>query len=86
MTSNINVNNIITTFPIPGQDNDSQGFRDNFTNIKNSFNAAKAEIEDLQNKAVLKDALISTALNNNMAGVKLRSAEIFDFRETQIDY
>ena len=86
MTSNINVNNIITTFPIPGQDNDSQGFRDNFTNIKNSFNAAKAEIEDLQNKAVLKDALISTALNNNMAGVKLSSAEIFDFRETQIDY
>ena len=34
MASNINPNNVDTTYPIAGQDNDSQGFRDNFTNIK----------------------------------------------------
>ena len=31
MTSSINPNNIDGTYPIAGQDNDSQGFRDNFT-------------------------------------------------------
>ena len=86
MTSNINVNNIITTFPIPGQDNDSQGFRDNFTNIKISLTNAKSEIEELQGKALLKNPLTGTALANNMAGSSINSAEIYDFRETQIDY
>jgi hypothetical protein len=31
---------IDTTFPIAGQDNNSQGFRDNFTNIQNGLNLA----------------------------------------------
>ena len=34
MASNINPNNIDGTYPVAGQDNDSQGFRTNFTNIK----------------------------------------------------
>ena len=37
MTSQINFNNIDGTYPIAGQDNSSQGFRDNFTNTKNNF-------------------------------------------------
>ena len=52
MASNIVPGNIDGTFPIAGQDNSSQGFRDNFTAIKNNFEDAKTEIEDLQtNKA-----------------------------------
>ena len=35
---NINVNNIDGSFPVAGQDNDTQGFRDNFTNIKTALN------------------------------------------------
>ena len=37
MASSINPNNIDTTYPVAGQDNDSQGFRDNFTNIKSKL-------------------------------------------------
>jgi hypothetical protein len=48
MASNINITNIDTTYPIAGQDNDSQGFRDNFTNINTNFTEAKSEIEALQ--------------------------------------
>ena len=48
MASNINLTNIDTTYPIAGQDNDSQGFRDNFTNINTNFTEAKTEIEALQ--------------------------------------
>jgi hypothetical protein len=48
MSSNINPNNINGNFPVAGQDNDSQGFRDNFTNILNNFSFAASEISDLQ--------------------------------------
>jgi hypothetical protein len=68
MTSNINPNNIDGQYPVAGQDNNSQGFRDNFTNTKTNFAYASAEITDLQNKAVLKSALTGATLNNNMGG------------------
>lgn len=55
--SNINPQNIDGTFPIAGQDNNSQGFRDNFTNTINNFTFAAAELTDLQTYAVLKGPL-----------------------------
>ena len=51
MASNINTNNIDETYPIAGQDNDSQGFRDNFQNIKTAIGVAKTEITSLQNSS-----------------------------------
>jgi hypothetical protein len=87
--SNINPNNINGSYPIAGQDNDSQGFRDNFTNILNNFNFAKSEIEDIQNKAIFKTALSGAALSNDMGGsimanVSLKSAglALYDFGST----
>ena len=55
--SNINPQNIDGTFPIAGQDNNSQGFRDNFTNTINNFTFSAAELTDLQTYAVLKGPL-----------------------------
>jgi hypothetical protein len=52
MASNINTTTIDTKYPIAGQDNDSQGFRDNFFNINANFIQAKSEIEVMQNKVV----------------------------------
>jgi hypothetical protein len=57
MTSAINPNNIDGSYPVSGQDNNSQGFRDNFTNIKVNFQDAAKEITDLQNKALLRAPL-----------------------------
>ena len=52
MASKIVPGNVDGTYPKAGQDNSSQGFRDNFTAIKNNFTEAKSEIEDMQtNKA-----------------------------------
>ena len=57
MASNIVPGNIDGTYPIAGQDNSSQGMRDNFTAIKNNFTEAATEITDLQtNKASLNAA------------------------------
>jgi len=79
MTSAINPNDIDGTYPIAGQDNNSQGFRDNFTNTKTNFQYAANEITDLQTNAVLKAALAGTALNNDMNGSPLSNANISDF-------
>lgn len=49
MASNIDSVNIDEEFPIAGQDNDSQGFRDNFNTIKTSLATAATEITTLQN-------------------------------------
>ena len=48
MASNINTTNIDAAYPVAGQDNDSQGFRDNFSTIKSNFVASKTEIEAIQ--------------------------------------
>jgi len=82
MTSQVNPNNIDGTYPVAGQDNDSQGFRDNFTNIRNNLTYAKAEIEDLQNKAVLKSALTNSTLSNDMAGNAIVGSSLTSWRET----
>lgn len=60
MSSNINPNNINGNFPVAGQDNDSQGFRDNFTNILNNFSFAATEINDLQNSVTATQAVVQT--------------------------
>lgn len=85
MTSQVNPNNIDGTYPVAGQDNDSQGFRDNFTNIRNNFTYIKAEVEDLQNKAVLKSALINNTLDNNLQGNALVGAALTSWREVYYD-
>lgn len=50
MASNINSADVDALYPIAGQDNDSQGFRDNFSTIKNSLSTAASEITALQDK------------------------------------
>jgi hypothetical protein len=84
MPSQINPNNIDGSYPVANQDNNSQGFRDNFTNIKVNFQDAAAEITDLQNKAVLKAALTGGVLDNNMNDVLLYAAKIQDFSATKV--
>jgi hypothetical protein len=78
MTSAINPNNIDGAYPVAGQDNNSQGFRDNFTNTKTNFQYAADEISDLQSKVVLKAALTGTTLDNDMLGVSLSNAVLSD--------
>ena len=51
MASNIVSSSIDETFPIAGQDNNSQGFRDNFSAIKAGLASAASEITALQNGA-----------------------------------
>ena len=84
MTSAINPNNIDGAYPVAGQDNNSQGFRDNFTNTATNFQYAADEISDLQANAVLKSALTGTTLDNDMGGSVLSNAKLQDMSETVV--
>ena len=81
MASNINPTNIDTTYPVAGQDNDSQGFRDNFTNIKNNFTEAEREIDDLQANVILKGEIGGESVDNDFADTVVSGAQIKDFSE-----
>jgi hypothetical protein len=85
MASKIVPTNIDGTFPVAGQDNSSQGFRDNFTNIKNNFTFARNEISDLQSKAVLTAALDGTTLSNDMAGTQLVRPQLKAWTQAVVD-
>jgi hypothetical protein len=49
-------NNINVSYPIPGVDNDTQGFRDNFASIKNALQSAASELSYLELNAVKLDS------------------------------
>ena len=80
--STINTNGLDVNYPVPGQNNSTQGFRNNFTNIKQNLNIAANEISDLQNKVVLKSALANSTLNNDMANTLIANASTLQFRST----
>jgi hypothetical protein len=83
MSSQIDNNNIDITYPVAGQDNDSQGFRDNFAAIKSNFVSAKSEIEDLQGKVILKSPLGGTGtVSNDLGGSNISNGTFTNFNGT----
>lgn len=85
MASNINAYNVDGNFPLAGQDNPSQGFRDNFTNTKNNFLYAQAEITDLQEKAILIQPLNGQSLNNDMVGTTITRPQLKAWTQALLD-
>jgi hypothetical protein len=85
MTSQINPNNINGAYPVAGQDNNSQGFRDNFTNTGTNFSYAAQEITDLQSKVIVNSQLTggsSLSTQNNMLNSPLTNALVANFAYT----
>ena len=78
MTSQINPNNIDGQYPVAGQPNNTQGFRDNFTNIKTNFSYASTEITNLQNTGVF------TTVANNMADNLIYAVKLQDISYTYL--
>lgn len=86
MASDINPNTIDATYPVAGQDNATQGFRDNFSAIKTNFGFAEDEITELQSKVLLKTALGSNgAPDNNMAGAMIYDVQLKDISFPKVD-
>ena len=80
MTSNINFAGINEQFPVAGQDNDTQVFRDNFDTIKTSFRTAQQEITDLQTNVARTD------LDNNFNLKKVTNAVFQQIRDEKFPW
>jgi len=80
--STINTNGINVNYPVPGENNSSQGFRTNFTSISNNLDIAGNEITELQQKSVFKAGLTGTPIDNNMANTLISNAAVRSFRHT----
>ena len=80
MTSQINYSAIDATYPVAGQNNDTQGFRDNFAATKTALETANSEITNLQiNSAVLNSS-------NNFGGNQIYNAEFKYNSQTVYDH
>lgn len=75
MTSAITPGTIVINYPIAGQDNDSQGFRNNFAAIASNFTSAENEITALQTVAIVAADLATqtTPVVNNLLGSTLNN-------------
>ena len=60
MSSEIDPNTIDPNFPLADQNNDSQGFRDNFSAIQTALSVANVEITNLQNTFIGATGVINT--------------------------
>lgn len=81
--SEINYLSINENFPVPGEDNDTQVFRDNFDTIKQSLRIAGEEVTDLQDNVARTDVdndfnnkLIQRAVFQNTTNKKLDGGSI----------
>ena len=63
----IDPNTINAQFPVANQDNDSQGFRDNFAAIQQNFIAANVAISGLQASTIGITGPVYTPLPGNLA-------------------
>lgn len=79
MTSEIVYASIDEEYPVAGVDNDTQGFRDNFSIIKTALGTAQSEITDLQNSSAKLDQA------NDFAGTNIVDANFSACTEQHYD-
>lgn len=94
-TSAITFNTIDISFPAAGQDNDSQGFRDNFARIRTALSTAQTEItylntysvdktknNDMGSNTISNVVLKGAALSSNTSLASSGADQSFTFSET----
>ncbi len=89
MPSNISTTSINVNYPVSGQNNSSQGFRDNFSAIKTALDSAALELTELQKisqSVLLREPVPSLpALNNDMSYNFLSRPLLRSYAETFYD-
>ena len=86
MASNIDTTRINSNYPIAGQNNTTQGFRDNFANIKAALNTTRSEINEIHQKALFKTAVAGTTLANDLNWNSITRAQLRSYSETFVNH
>lgn len=80
MTLQTTIDSIDAAYPVAGRDNDSQGFRDNFTTIKSALTQTGNLVEDLETKVLLKANLLdNTEVDNDLEGSSINNGYYNNF-------
>lgn len=84
--SQVSGSNINANYPIPGQNNSSQGFRDNFAAIKVALNRTAVELTQLRQNAVFKNPVDGlSAQGNDYSYGKIVRPQLLSYTETIVD-
>lgn len=90
MASQIDISGINANFPVAGTDNSSQGFRDNFTNIKLALTTATDEISDLQLYSAKTNITNDFGFTGVISRAKIKNSGFVSYNDTlntsSIDY
>ena len=81
----VNPSNINSSFPLAGQNNPSQGFRDNFAAIKSALSRAATELSELRDNSMLKSAVDGVTFDNDLSYNRITRAQLKSFSETFYD-
>lgn len=81
MASNIDPSNINENYPVAGEDNDTQGFRDNFAFIKEALSTARTEVTSIQD--AIPQSILDLGIADGQAGyvLKTNADGTFSFRD-----
>jgi hypothetical protein len=79
------IDNINDLFPYPGEDNDTQTFRDNFNTIKVGLKAAHTDLHDLYTNTARTDSQLTDFGNNTIKNVILSAVKetVYDYKTVQ---
>ena len=83
--SSVSSNNINENYPIPGQNNSSQGLRDNFAAVKLALNRASIELTQIRQNAVFKAPLAGVPYSNDLQFNPIFNAQLTSYSETVFD-
>ena len=80
--SNIEYQLIDANFPVASVNNDTQGFRNNFSTIKTALSVARLEIESLQNRTVqiATNSIPPSPALNNLMGSTIHNGVVYNLR------
>lgn len=92
-SASIFINKINQNFPISGRDNDTQGFRDNFKNIKQALSSTDQDVDYLKINAVkltetnnFGNNIIQNASFKDCADIVFDETETIQTGDVELDY
>ena len=84
--STIDTTKIDVKYPVPGTNNSTQGFRDNFLQIKTALDVARNELQDIQQKGLFKSGLTGSVLDNDANNSVVANVQTRAFRNSLLKY
>lgn len=85
-TASTFINKINENYPIAGQDNNTQGFRDNFKNLKSSLNYLDEDLYHLKLNSVISSTPVTNFSGNTIENIVLKNQRNTVFEEEGTDY